>query len=258
VRREQRAADPQVPEPEQTRAKDDPRDATQAKSSATRLAPLDSRALELPTDKHQHSDDAPPPTNSPSAPSERMSGASAEDHVHPAGETEHPISSLSTTGRRAAGALESAVLDVLWHGSAPMSPGEVREKLTRTDTTGTVLSYSTVVTILTRLHEKGSLSRERDGRAYRYAPVSDEAGLAARRLSQLLDRAPDREAVLSRFVADLSTQDEVLLRSLLGDTAAADSDSAPEPGRHPTPTPTHLTDDTNPAAPHAADDDEHE
>jgi predicted transcriptional regulator len=189
-----------------------------------------------------------------------MTSAAAEDQVHPAGETEHPTNSLATTGRRAAGALESAVLDVLWQGSAPMSPGEVREKLTRTDTTGTVLSYSTVVTILTRLHEKGSLSRDRDGRAYRYAPVSDEAGLAARRLSQLLDRAPDREAVLSRFVADLSAQDEVLLRALLGDTTTADSapDSASEPGRHPTPNATHLTDDTNPAAPRAADDDEHE
>jgi predicted transcriptional regulator len=123
-------------------------------------------------------------------------------------------------GRRAAGALESAVLAVLWNASAPLSPGEVRETLARTDSAGASLSYSTVVTILTRLHEKGSLSRERDGRAYRYAPVSDEAGLAARRLSQLLDRSPNREAVLSRFVADLSERDEELLRSLLdGGTA---------------------------------------
>lgn len=122
----------------------------------------------------------------------------------------------AAAGRRAAGALESAVLGVLWQASAPLSPGEVREKLARSDSAGPSLSYSTVVTILTRLHEKGSLSRERDGRAYRYAPVSDEAGLAARRLSQLLDRSADREAVLSRFVADLSEQDEELLRSLLG------------------------------------------
>jgi predicted transcriptional regulator len=38
------------------------------------------------------------------------------------------------------------------------------------------LAYTTVVTILTRLFEKNALSRERDGRAYRYAPVADEAG----------------------------------------------------------------------------------
>lgn len=118
--------------------------------------------------------------------------------------------------RRAAGALEAAVLTVLWQASEPLSPGEVRERLGQDEVQGgSELSYSTVVTILTRLHEKNALSRERDGRAYRYAPVADEAGLAARRLTQLLDRVQNREAVLSRFVADLSEHDERLLRELL-------------------------------------------
>ncbi|HWG28700.1 BlaI/MecI/CopY family transcriptional regulator [Actinospica sp.] len=127
--------------------------------------------------------------------------------------------------------MESAVLGVLWSAAAALSPGEVRELLARNDEAGSALSYSTVVTILTRLHEKGSLTRERDGRAYRYAPVADEAGLAARRLSQLLDRSADREAVLSRFVADLSERDEELLRSLLAGVAGAESaadDGGPE------------------------------
>lgn len=108
---------------------------------------------------------------------------------------------------------------MLWQAKKPLSPGEVRERLAGGAGGGSEaaeLSYSTVVTILTRLHEKGALSRERDGRAFHYAPVSDEAGLAARRLTQLLDRAPDREAVLSRFVEDLSEHDERLLRELLG------------------------------------------
>jgi hypothetical protein len=34
----------------------------------------------------------------------------------------------------------------------------------------------------------------------------------------MLDREPDREAVLSRFVAELSDRDEQLLRSLLTDS----------------------------------------
>jgi predicted transcriptional regulator len=124
--------------------------------------------------------------------------------------------------RRAAGALESAVLGVLWQAKEPLSPGEVRERLARAggaETAGAELSYSTVVTILTRLHDKHALTRERDGRAFRYAPVADEAGLAARRLTQLLDRSPDREAVLSRFVKDLSEHDERVLRALLGGRA---------------------------------------
>jgi predicted transcriptional regulator len=119
--------------------------------------------------------------------------------------------------RRAAGELESAVLAVLWEAGAPLSPGDVRDRLAaRGATGGGELSYSTVVTILTRLYQKKALARHRDGRAFRYAPVADEAGLAARRLAAMLDREPDREAVLSRFVADLSDRDEQLLRSLLG------------------------------------------
>lgn len=133
------------------------------------------------------------------------------------GSVDHQATESAAGSRRAAGSLESAVLGVLWQANEPLSPGEVRERLTRTGgSDGAELSYSTVVTILTRLHDKGALSRERDGRAFRYAPVSDEAGLAARRLTQLLDRAPDREAVLSRFVEDLSEHDERLLRELLG------------------------------------------
>lgn len=115
--------------------------------------------------------------------------------------------------RRGRGELESAVLAVLWAADAPLSPGEVRDRLARGEDE---LSYSTVVTILTRLHDKGSLSRHRDGRSFRYAPVADEVGLAARRLSALLDQTPDRQAVLSRFVEDLPDDDEVLLRRLLG------------------------------------------
>ncbi|HEY3873426.1 MAG TPA: BlaI/MecI/CopY family transcriptional regulator [Actinocrinis sp.] len=119
--------------------------------------------------------------------------------------------------RRAAGELESAVLAVLWEAGAPLSPGDVRDRLAARGTAGGELSYSTVVTILTRLYQKNALARHRDGRAFRYAPVADEAGLAARRLAAMLDREQDREAVLSRFVADLSDRDEQLLRSLLGD-----------------------------------------
>jgi len=126
-----------------------------------------------------------------------------------------PESADERAPRRGAGQLESAVLAVLWDAGEPLSPGEVRDRLASGE--GGDLAYSTVVTILSRLHEKGALRRTRDGRAFRYTPVADEPGLAARRLSALLDRAPDREAVLSRFVEDLSDGDEALLRTLLGD-----------------------------------------
>ena len=119
--------------------------------------------------------------------------------------------------RRASGALESAVLGILWDAGQPLSANDVRERLlAESDGGNGDLAYTTVVTIQTRLWEKNALSRERDGRAYRYAPVADEAGLAARRLSAMLNAAADRHAVLSNFVNDLSDDDEQLLRALLG------------------------------------------
>lgn len=124
---------------------------------------------------------------------------------------EHPPSGEDAAGRRAAGELEAAVLAVLQAAGSPLAPGEVRERL------DTDLAYTTVVTILSRLHGKGVLDRRKAGRAFVYAPVADEPGLAARRMSQVLDAEPDREAVLTRFVSGLSGKDEELLRRMLGE-----------------------------------------
>jgi predicted transcriptional regulator len=117
-------------------------------------------------------------------------------------------------GRRAAGELEAAVLAVLRAAGSPLSPAEVRGRLSGG------LAYSTVVTILSRLHGKGVLDRHKAGRSFRYAPADDQAGLAARRLARLLDAEPDRELVLARFVSGLSGADEELLRRALGEGAA--------------------------------------
>jgi predicted transcriptional regulator len=76
-------------------------------------------------------------------------------------------------------------------------------------------AYSTVVTTLSRLYGKGTLSRVRHGRGYAYEPVADEAGLAARRMRQVLDSEADRRTVLARFVSDLSADDERELLKLL-------------------------------------------
>ena len=114
-------------------------------------------------------------------------------------------------GRRAAGELEAAVLAVLQAARTPLSPAQVRDRL------GGGLAYTTVVTILSRLHAKGVLDRRKAGRAFLYVPVADEPGLAARRMTQMLDAEPDREAVLARFVSGLSSSDEELLRRMLGE-----------------------------------------
>jgi predicted transcriptional regulator len=122
--------------------------------------------------------------------------------------------------RRAAGELEAAVLAVLQEAGSALSPGEVRERI------GGALAYTTVVTILSRLHAKGVLERHKPGRAYLYAPVADQPGLAARRMARVLDGEANREAVLARFVSSLSDSDEELLRRMLGEHGM-DGDTGP-------------------------------
>jgi predicted transcriptional regulator len=114
--------------------------------------------------------------------------------------------------RRAAGTLEAEVLGILREASGPLSPGEVRQRVSA-GRRGE-LSYSTIVTIVSRLHDKGMLARQRAGRGFTYTPV-DEASLAASRMSQALGSGIDRDAVLSRFVSGLSGRDARLLRRLL-------------------------------------------
>ncbi|NKQ55995.1 BlaI/MecI/CopY family transcriptional regulator [Amycolatopsis sp. K13G38] len=113
--------------------------------------------------------------------------------------------------RRAPGELETEVLAALWSGHRPATAAEVQQSI------GGELAYTTVVTILTRLYDKGAVTREKQGRSYVYAPVEDEAGMAARRMGKLLDAYPDRARVLARFVSNLSRSDERTLRALLRD-----------------------------------------
>lgn len=124
--------------------------------------------------------------------------------------------------RRRLGALEGEVLDLLLASREPLIPGEVLRRL------GDTLAYSTVVTVLSRMHDKGLLTRGKRGRAYAYAPVADSHGLTARRMRRELESDPDRAAVLSRFVESLSAGDEALLRRLLaGELSGTPSDAPP-------------------------------
>ena len=116
-------------------------------------------------------------------------------------------------GRRPPGALESAILAVLVRAATPLTPREVLDRLRGEDR----LSYSTVVTILTRMYQKGMLARHREGRAFRYAPLTDGASLAASRMNALLDTGSDHATVLRRFVDTLQPGDEELLRRLLAE-----------------------------------------
>jgi len=111
--------------------------------------------------------------------------------------------------RRESGGLESEVLATLWAADKPLTAGDVVEAL------GDELAYTTVQTILARLHGKGAVHREQVGRAHAYTPVLDKAGLAANRMRAMLDRGGDHAAVLTRFLGTLTADEEATLAHLI-------------------------------------------
>ena len=112
--------------------------------------------------------------------------------------------------RRGMGELESEVMARLWAAGKPVTPSQVRDAL------GSDLAYTTVMTILGRLWEKGLAQRERRGRAYAYWPSLSQEELTAQRMRTALDRAGNREKTLARFVDSLSSKDARSLRRILG------------------------------------------
>jgi predicted transcriptional regulator len=146
--------------------------------------------------------------------------------MHESADQDAPASRASAV-RRAAGELEAEVLGILRRDGGPLSPGEVRSQITAGQ--DRELSYSTIVTIMSRLYDKGLLSRQRSGRGFIYTAL-DEASVAAGRMRMALGTGIDHDAVLSRFVSGLSGRDAGLLRQLLAD-GGDDAESPDRPGR---------------------------
>jgi predicted transcriptional regulator len=115
---------------------------------------------------------------------------------------------------RPAGALEQEVLAILAASDEPLTPAAVQERLSGR------LAYTTVLTALTRLFEKGAVTRQSAGRAYAYSFAADVSTLQARQMRRLLDKGADRRSVLASFVAELDPADEALLSALLNEGRA--------------------------------------
>ena len=111
--------------------------------------------------------------------------------------------------KRPDGALEHDILAVLWAAEGPLQPSDIKDRL------DVQLAYTSVATVLSRLHVKGLVTRTESGRAYAYEAAVDEAQLAARRIGDVLSTVTDREAVLAGFVRSLSKKDAKALRALL-------------------------------------------
>jgi predicted transcriptional regulator len=109
------------------------------------------------------------------------------------------------------GALEGEVLAELWRRREPATPADIQAVL------GADLAYTTVMTILSRLWQKGLVERHRVGRAYAYAPKLTEADYTAQHMQAALAKSQDRRAALSSFARGLSKRELQLLRQVLDD-----------------------------------------
>jgi len=109
---------------------------------------------------------------------------------------------------------ELDVMSVLWDaGSATVA--QVRERLSDD------LAYTTVLTVLRTLEQKGYVRHTGEGRAHRYRPLVKRAAAGRSALRRLVDKVFDGspELLLTQLVSDRNLGDEELrrLRKLLAD-----------------------------------------
>lgn len=109
------------------------------------------------------------------------------------------------------GPLEQRLLEALWE----RRNATVRELVADSCQD---LAYTTVMTTLDRLYKKNLLSREAEGRAFRYAPRITREELhreaAGEAFRQLLDASPAASLPLSYLVEILTQRDAQLLDDL--------------------------------------------
>lgn len=102
-------------------------------------------------------------------------------------------------------------MNVLWDSSAPMKVREVLDALDERD-----LAYTTIMTVLDRLGTKEMVRRERDGRAFRYAPALTRDAATSELLHAALDQAgADRTAALVHFARTVDVAEAQALRAAL-------------------------------------------
>ena len=141
---------------------------------------------------------------------------------------------MSTTPRNRLGELERAVLEHLWsEGPAHPEGLTVREVH---DVVGVQrdLAYTTLMTVLDRMAKKGLVTRERDGRAWRYTPASSRDELTSETMRHALGElaGTERRSALLHFL-DESTPEEIdELRAALAALEARQAPGSTSRGRH--------------------------
>ncbi|MCQ6556360.1 BlaI/MecI/CopY family transcriptional regulator [Streptomyces sp. C10-9-1] len=136
---------------------------------------------------------------------------------------------------RQLGELEDAVMTRVWRWNRPVTVREVLEDLQKDRS----IAYTTVMTVMDNLHQKGWVRREVDGRAYRYTAVSTRAAYAAALMNEAWAQSDNPAAALVAFFGMMSPEQREALRAAMrilqgdvGDPGGEDAERAAggEPG----------------------------
>jgi predicted transcriptional regulator len=109
------------------------------------------------------------------------------------------------------GELEDAVMTRVWEWNRPVTVREVLEDLRRERS----IAYTTVMTVLDNLRQKGWVRREQEGRAYRYAAVSTRAAYSAALMNDAWSESDNPAAALVAFFGMMSPEQTEALRDAL-------------------------------------------
>jgi predicted transcriptional regulator len=114
-------------------------------------------------------------------------------------------------GVRGFGELEAAIMDRVWSAGRPVVVREICDGL-RPERQPV---YNTVLTVVEILYRKGWLTREKDGRAYRYQATASREDYTAGLMGEAFDASTDRLATLRRFVQRIDPAEADELRAML-------------------------------------------
>lgn len=114
---------------------------------------------------------------------------------------------------RGFGELEAVIMDRIWNRD-PATHTTVREVFEELSAKREI-AYTTVMSTMDNLHNKGWLQRQRDGKAYRYWPTLSREQHSARLMREALDGGGRSELVLSHFVEQIGPEESARLRVAL-------------------------------------------
>ncbi|MEU7010766.1 BlaI/MecI/CopY family transcriptional regulator [Streptomyces sp. NPDC046332] len=103
---------------------------------------------------------------------------------------------------RQLGELEDAVMTRVWQWNRPVTVREVLEDLQQERS----IAYTTVMTVMDNLHQKGWVRREVDGRAYRYTAVSTRAAYSAALMNEAWAQSDNPASALVAFFGMMSSE----------------------------------------------------